>query len=156
MGLVASPSQYAQPADLANSGLLGTFTQGNTAQQITAALQSASAICDSYLRQQYKLPLSQWGPDLQQYTLWIAAYTLVQQRGYNPANPAEDTFATRYNQALAWLKDVAKGLATPAAIIDSSPDAADGSPTPAARPQIVSPGLAAGLATPTWETWARH
>ncbi len=156
MGLVASPSQYAQPADLQSVGLLGTFLQTVPVADQTAALKAASAIMDSYLGQQFTLPIQQWSFDVQQYCCWITAYVLVQQRGYNPGNAAEETFKERYDISMKWLKDVANGIATPAQILDSSPNAQPGTPAPAAQPQVTSPGIAAGLSHPTWDTWARR
>ena len=155
MGLVATPSQYAQPADLAAIGVLGTFLQTTPVSDQVQAIRSASATIDSYVGQRYTLPIVQWSYDVQQYCCWIAAYVLVQQRGYKPANAAEDTFKLRYDQAIAWLRDVARSVATPAQIVDSSPNAQPGASAPAAQPQVTSPGIAYGLAHPQWDTWAR-
>jgi phage gp36-like protein len=152
VGLVGTPSQYAQPADLQSVGLLGTFLQLVPVPSQVQALQNASAIMDGYIGQRFILPIVTWGFDIQMHCCWLAAFILIQQRGYNPQNPAEKTWEERYDKAMAWLKDVSNGKATPSQVLDSSPNAQPGASAPQSSPQVVSPGLAAGVVPPTWGT----
>lgn len=103
-------SQYAQSSDLATLAL----TQANVARfgpaACTAALQAASSLCDSYIVSQFTLPLQVspqgWDMSLTQAVCSIAAYMLFNQYGFNPAAPADDLIVRRYNDALAWLKQI--------------------------------------------------
>ena len=156
MPLTTNGSMYAQPSDLAQVGLLGTFLQIVPLPSQIQSLQTASGIMDGYLQQVFTLPLQTWGYDVQQYCCWIAAYILVQQRGYNPNNTAETTFKDRYEMAMKWLNDVTNHRATPQQVLDSSPNAQPNTPAAIASPQLSSPGLAAGVPPPaTWGTWGR-
>lgn len=70
------------------------------------ALSDASELADSYLGKLYTLPLSTVPPALVKNCADIARY-------YLHGKAAQDTIIeTAYSQALAWLKDVAKGLVT--------------------------------------------
>lgn len=145
------PSQYAQPSDFSSIGVLPALAQSLTGAQITQALQNASVIMDTYIGQQFDLPLLEWDASLTQYCCWIARFTLLGVRGYNPNNPAEQSYYDMYKLALAWLKDVANGIATPQ-VTDSSPNATPGEHAPASRPNTVSPSPG----NATWGTWSRQ
>jgi phage gp36-like protein len=155
VAITGSPSSYATPTDLANVGALPAFTQSLTAAQQTEAIQNASAFMDSYFSSRFMLPLVTWTYDVTLCCAQIAIYYLVQARGYNPNNPAEDTYRVRYEQCINWLKDVARGQATPQ-ITDSSSGAAPGVPTPSASPNTVSPTTGTPAQGTTWGTWARR
>ena len=155
MPVVASPSQYATPTDLANVGALPTFVQSLTSGQMTEALQTASAFMDSYFISRFMLPIVTWSYDVVQCCCQLAIYNLIAARGYNPNNPAELVYETRFNQACKWLKDVANGVATPF-MTDSSPSAAPGQATPTAIPNTVSPTSGTPFAGQTWGTWSRR
>lgn len=144
-----TPSQYAQPGDLQNLGMLGQFYQTLTAAQVTEALQSASGLIDDALPSGYTLPLVQWPYSFVQYSCWMAAYILIQARGYNPQNPAELTFETRWKWSQLWLDKLRKNGMRPGQIIDSSSGAVAGASAPNAAPNTVSP-------SPTNRTWGTH
>jgi phage gp36-like protein len=101
-----------------------------------AALAAASEVADSYLRSQFVLPLITWGTDLTRAVCMIAAYDLLVGRGYNPEAGADTNIRLRYEDAIAWLKDVARGLAALDAT-DSSPGGEPGSST-LAGPRVAS------------------
>ena len=144
--------QYATIAQLIQNGMsqqaLNAPSISTSAVQ-NAALLAASETVDSYLRQQFQLPLTQWGTDVVKYTCWLAAYNLICTRGFNPNSEADGIYETNYNKAIAWLKDVAKALASPD-ITDSSTNAAPGVQAPVAQPQAESPSN-----NRTRGTWAR-
>jgi len=155
MGVVASPSQYATPDDLAKVGALPSFVQSLTGTQVVEALQTASSQMDSYFISRFMLPIITWSQDVVQCCCVLASYTLIAARGYNPNNPAELVYETRYNQQMKWLKDVANGVATPF-MTDSSPSAAPGQSTPSASPNTVSPTTGTPIQNMKWGTWARR
>lgn len=154
--VAASPSQYATPTDLANVGALPAFVQSLTTAQMVEALQTASDMCDIYLSQRFTLPLIQSSPALVQACCQIAIYNLVAARGYNPNNPAELVYETRYNQAIATLKYIGSNHGTPSGIIDSSPGAAPGVPATQSSPSTVSPTTGTPWAGATWGTGSRR
>ncbi len=74
------------------------------------ALTEASGIIDSYCRMRYKTPLpTPTGQLVRSLTLDIAIYNLFSRRRETKLT---DTIATRYNAAIAFLKDVSKGNAS--------------------------------------------
>lgn len=80
----------------------------------TAALSQASSLIDSYLAAKYTVPISPVPDLLVKYTVDIAIYECC------PASTRTDEKRQRYEDALAWLKDVAKGIA-----VVAPPDAGD-------------------------------
>jgi phage gp36-like protein len=129
--------------------MLGQFYQTLTAAQVTEALQNASGMIDDALPSGYQLPLVQWPWSFVQYTCWMAAYILIQARGYNPQNPAELTFETRWKWAQVWLDKLRKNGMRPGQIVDSSNNAQPGQSAPNAAPNTVSP-------SPTNRTWGTN
>lgn len=114
-------SQYATLAQLDEAGLPATALASIGSPARTAALVKASGVADGYLRKRFALPLSAWSDDLTQVVCEIAAYNLMSVRGFNPASNADTLLAQRYQDAIAWLKDVARGLV--------EPDLTDATPT---------------------------
>ena len=142
MGYQASTSQYATTADLSNhmgSAALSAPSISSTALQ-TAHLVAASGRVDSYLRQRFALPLTQWADDLVQATCRLAAYSLIRVRGYNPDSGADARYAADEEVTIQWLRDVAAGRSTPA-VIDSSVGAAVGTSAPEAQPGAYTPSV---------------
>ena len=120
--------RYAELDDLARLGLKRLATAGLPDADLLAALDAASELADGYLRSQYLLPLISWGADLRRHVAMIAAWdVLTAQRGFNADAPAEQIWLTRYEQAIGWLRDVAKGLINPS-LVDSTPRFRDGAP----------------------------
>jgi phage gp36-like protein len=116
----ASGTQYAQPADLANLGLVGAALATVTTTTQNAALLAASSVADSYLQSKYDLPLKQWGQDLVRAVAIIAAYDIMTSRGYNPMAGSDTNIRQRYLDTLAWLQEVSQGKQTPAYVVDST------------------------------------
>jgi phage gp36-like protein len=85
------------------------------------AREAASRIVDSFLRGRYALPLIAWGTEITETTARIAAYNLLNVRGYNPAAGADTNIRDRYIGAILWLKDVQRRAAHP----DVTPATAD-------------------------------
>lgn len=75
---------------------------------VTAALEEASGRVDSYCRGRYVTPL-QVGDDVKSLTLDIAMYLLFTRRRETRIT---DTVQERFNQAIAFLKDISAGKAS--------------------------------------------
>lgn len=113
---------YATPTDLGTLGLIKEALKKFPPAQQIAQLSAASRKVDSYLASRYQLPLTAFGDDLKQAVCILSAYELmVSGGGWNPVpGSADEHLYLRYKDQLAWLKDVARGLATPTGITDSS------------------------------------
>jgi phage gp36-like protein len=120
-----STAMYATVAEL-DSGINAAALAGVDTTSKTTGLVDASSIIDSYLGSEkfgvprYTLPLVSWGGDLRRACLNIATYFIMVGRGYNPDAGSDPGIRDRYLDSIAWLKDVANGIASPAGAIDSS------------------------------------
>jgi phage gp36-like protein len=112
MPVSAAGTLYATLTDLQNEGLPSLAQQTLSDPQKNAALANASAMVDSYISTRFELPLNTWGLDIVRATVAIASWDLMNRRGRQPGedNPGEPG----YKAAIAWLKDVSAGKATPA------------------------------------------
>jgi phage gp36-like protein len=95
---------------------------------IDAALDAATGTVNGYLASRYDLPLSSVGEDVKQACADVAAYRLASRHGYANEGANAD-LRQRYDDAIAWLRDVAKGLVTP--------DVTTTAPEPTALARIV-------------------
>lgn len=91
-----------------------------------AAIRSASATIDSYLRSKYELPLVQFGEDIKQACAAIAAYRLLVQRGFNPQAPGDANARQVYDDSIAWLNAIASNTGPTPDVTDSSSGATEG------------------------------
>lgn len=140
-GPSSQSQQYATIAQLIQNGMSQQALSSPSiasADVQNAALLAASEVADSYLRQQFQLPLKQWGADLVQHVCWLAAYRLICIRGFSPTSDLDASYAENDKLARAWFRDVAKALASPD-ITDSSSNASPGAQAPAAQPLADSP-----------------
>lgn len=104
---------YATIEQLGRLGSAGAALAAMDAADVEPALQAASDLADSYLRQRYTLPLTAWGDELTRAVCSLAAYDLLSNRGYDPGAGDNSNIRLRYEDAIAWLKDVAKGALSP-------------------------------------------
>ncbi|QNI34531.1 DUF1320 domain-containing protein [Alloacidobacterium dinghuense] len=79
-----------------------------TASLVSAVLEEASGRVDSYCRARYVTPLQQ-SDDVKSLTLDIAVYLLFSRRRETRIT---DTVQQRFNQAIAFLKDIATAKAS--------------------------------------------
>jgi hypothetical protein len=107
---------YATQADLVALGLPQKALATIGVPAVDAALESASRIIDSYIGSRYDLPLKTWDASVVQATVKVAALTLMQGRGFAPGVVDADNLQRGYDQAIAWCRDVARGLATPSVV----------------------------------------
>ena len=93
------------------------------AATVSAALEEASGIVDSYCRQRYQTPL-QAGDDVKGKTLDIAVWLLFRRRR-NAKNG--EIIRQAYEDAIAFLGQVSTGRATLDQPVGSTPQTADSS-----------------------------
>ena len=100
------------PLRLTQNELVQLTDDSNTGQVnaplVSAALEEASGMVDSYCRSRYVTPL-QVGDDVKAKTLDLAVYLLFSRR--RNAKMTE-TIRQRYEDAMSFLKDIATGRAT--------------------------------------------
>src|SRR5690606_20883825 len=111
---------YATLAQLVQVGINADALADVPDADRQAALDVASAFVDSYLRARYTMPLVAWGGELTRATCIVAAYDLLTARGYAPSEGQDNVVRARYEDVLAWLRDVSAGEVTPD-ITDSAP-----------------------------------
>lgn len=135
---VSNGQQYATRDDLASvisaAALTHPAVKASAVQD--AQLLRASEYIDGYLRDQFKLPLVEWGSDVVQACCDIAAYRLVCLRGFNPET--DGMYQDNFRMQTDWLKQVANGVVSPD-VVDASPSAEPGQQAPAAAPLVYSP-----------------
>ncbi len=105
---------YATAADFAALGLPAKATAGMPSADIAAALEAASRVVDSYIGSRYDLPLATFDASVTMAVCKIAAYELLSRRGFAAGVGDAEQVKERYDQAIAWCRDVARGLALPA------------------------------------------
>lgn len=105
-------ASYATTADLETAGVPpGVLSSVDTTIQ-ELALERASRLADTYLRDRYKLPLAEpWDPSLVDAVVQIAVWRLMMRRGFSPQQGTDTAFRIGYEDAMEFLKRVANGIA---------------------------------------------
>ena len=107
-------SQYCTASELKIWGLAESGIGADvTDAELDHYLQAASELADSYLaNRRYVLPLTQWGNDLRSAVARIAAWNyLTTARGIDPVAGGHSALEKNHDAAIAWLRDVSKGIA---------------------------------------------
>lgn len=112
MGL-SSGSQYAVISDLTTYGLTSATLSTIDNVTMTAHLNAASDLVDSYLNSRFDLPLQSWGPGLVQKVCELAAESVLTIRGFDPNDPGDMTIVMRGKAAREWLEGIQDGEITP-------------------------------------------
>ncbi len=129
-------TRYAEIADARRLGLGARAFSDEDLTALNSNLDASSAEADSYLGNQYKLPLTAWGEDLKAAVCKIAVYEFLSVRGLSPEPGSPDgNILKRAEQARVWLRDVGAGKATPTEIADSTPNVPG---TPGFEPEVIS------------------
>jgi phage gp36-like protein len=115
-------AQYTTNAEFLDQELPTSTFADVGAPTITAALVWASSVANSYLGKRFTLPITVWGEDLKVAVASIAAFRLMKRRGFSPHGGSDEVIIKAHDDAIVWLRDVAKGLVMPDAIVDSTPD----------------------------------
>ncbi len=104
---------YATQSDFASLGLPAKATTGIVSGDIDAALETASRQVDSYIGSRYDLPLVSFDKSVTMAVCSIAAYNLLSRRGFAAGAADAEIVRQRFEDAIGWCKDVARGLALP-------------------------------------------
>jgi phage gp36-like protein len=91
------------------------------------ARAAATGVGVSYWSKRFKPPFTSIGDAEKRALAHIATYDLLSRRGYNPLKGGDPEIKERYDAALQWLRDCARGLAEPE-IVDSSTSVPEGAP----------------------------
>lgn len=104
--------RLAELADFYRFGLKEDAVDDLLDADIEAQLDAASEVAISYLAARgYAPPFVTWGDDLRSAVCKIAAWdVLVHMRGIDPTTGAHLGIQIGRDQALQWLRDIAKGL----------------------------------------------
>ena len=100
--------------------------------KIVRALATASDLIDGYLSNRYTMPLGRPSGMLRDCCVAIAVYRMA-----SDAALLTEDIRTRYEDAVAVLKDIAKGVAGLGGIPTTAETAAQSAPGPLASPQTV-------------------
>lgn len=133
-------SQYASAIDFSKYGLPPAALDGYLGD-VDADLAAASAQVDSYLRGRYKVPLP--GPtfplEIVIAVCVIAAYQIVNQRGFDPHDGADSNLRTRWEDLFGrpgqrgWLQQLASGMVNLDIAADATSGVHDGAPIVSSR-----------------------
>lgn len=91
----------------------------------TTAIEDACAEIDGYLAKRYSVPFKKPPAVLGKFAKDMAAYNLVSRTGIDESE-REKTYLTRYNAAVKFLLEVAKGTISLGMDEGGKPEAADG------------------------------
>lgn len=89
------------------------------------AIEDACAEIDGYLAKRYSVPFSRTPQVISKFAKDIAVYNLVSRTGIDESE-REKTFLNRYNAAIKFLLDVAKGIISIGAEEKGSSEVANG------------------------------
>lgn len=127
-------AQYCEPADIGRYGVNTEAIAELHVELITPVIVAVSDEIDTYLRQQYVLPLTRWGSDIIKAAAVMAAWEIISVRGFKPGESPEDSsLRLRYEDIKAWLKMVASGTVAPDVDDSDTSTPAAGAPAGAAR-----------------------
>lgn len=99
-------SSYATITQLLQFALPQEAVQNISNATLQAELDAASTVADSYLRGRYPNGISTWDVDLSINVCYLAAYSIMAARGYNPEQGADSTYRDRWVAATEWFKGV--------------------------------------------------
>ena len=127
-------AQYCEPSEIGRYGVNAEAIADLNAELITPVIVAVSDEIDTYLRQQYVLPLSRWGSDITKAAAVMAAWEIISVRGFKPGENIEDSpLRLRYEDTLKWLKMVAAGTVAPDVDDSDTSTPTAGAPAGAAR-----------------------
>lgn len=129
------PHPYASDAQFDQFGLPPAALDGWAGNK-TDHLTLASGKVDSYLRGRYRVPLP--GPtypgEIVEAVCAIAAFTIIQSRGFDPSSGSDQTVRERYLDQVGrpglkgWLQQLAEGKVNLDLGADVTPGVHDGGP----------------------------
>ena len=117
---MATPVQYATATEFDQFQLPSTALESVPTPIKDRALQWASRKAAGYIRKRKVMPLVSWGDDVKEVVCELAGYFLLRRRGFKPQSGSNETIRDGYDDAIAWLIDVSKGLAELVDCVDST------------------------------------
>lgn len=105
--------RLAERADLYRFGIPSAAIAAISTADQDSQLDSASELALGMIYGRYKGPLVSWADDLRMQVCRIAAYNLLNIRGYNPAAGADVNIKMRNDEAITWLTSVARQEISP-------------------------------------------
>lgn len=97
-------------------------------QTRAAVCSAASDLALSYVAKRYATPLVSYGDDLKRAIAHIAAWDALALRGFSPVAGSDASIERRHDNAIAWLRDVARGLAELQGVTDATPTINEAAP----------------------------
>lgn len=139
---MAEAVNYITDAELLTLGLPGAALSDVPVDVRDSARANASAVASSHLKKRFALPLVAFGADIRRAVAHMASYDVMTFRGFDPGSESGVLVVKRHDDALAWLRDVARGIVEPVDVTDSTPDTDEQGP-------LVSSDPGAGWQWPT-------
>jgi phage gp36-like protein len=131
--------QYATALQFSALGLPAVALNGFTGD-VNDHLLNASGVVDTYLRGRYLLPLvSPYPQEIINAVCLIAAWTVLNIRGFDPSSGTDVNVRTRYEDMTGrpgqkgWLQQLSSGLVNLDLAADASSGVNDGGPIVASR-----------------------
>lgn len=112
-------TEYCTVDDLESLGMGGRAFRDRPLPDKEQAIKVASSTIDSYLRNQYTLPLQAHGEDIRQCCAVLACYTLLRVKGFDPSSDGNEVIVEERDRQVRWLENIAKGNTAPS-VTDSS------------------------------------
>jgi len=139
---VAETVTYITDAELLSLGLPGAALSSVASATRDQARAAASDQASSYLKKRFALPLLAWAGDIKRAVADLAMYDLITFRGFDPGSQSGELIVKRRDDAILWLRDVARGIVEPIDVLDSTADVDEAAP-------LVSSDEGAGWTWPT-------
>lgn len=114
-------TEYCTVDQLESLGMGGRAFSARPLPEKEQAIRTASSLIDSYLRNQYTLPLLSHGEDLRQCCAVLACYTLLRVKGFDPAGDGNEIIMEERDRQVRWLENIAKGNTAPSVTDSASP-----------------------------------
>ena len=113
---MAAPLQWCTPTDITTYGANAlALVEVPNATLVTQCI-AATSVMASFLRDRFPVDDPSFqvlDTSITMYTAWIAAYLVFAERGYDPAAGSDLQIKEKYDAAIAWGKEVAKGAFKP-------------------------------------------
>lgn len=139
---MAESATYITDAELLAMGIPTAALSSVLLATRDSARVVASDLASSYLKKRFALPILAWGEDLKRAVAHIATYDLISYRGMDPGSESGALIIKRHDDAILWLRDVARGITEPVDLEDSTPSVDEQAP-------LVSSDAGAGWSWPT-------
>lgn len=121
---------YASPDDvratvrgIGDGGPLADVTDVELERHVEAATDE---IVSAFETAQFKTPVYAVGPAVRKRCADIACLNAMRAIGFNPEGIADDIIVKAHDDAMAWVRQIARERLRPAGVVDSTPTTYDG------------------------------